>query len=59
MLSDFDLSKNIGDAGGAAPLMTFNHVTGVPMLDTRACLAAFRTNSFVGTEGKRTALVTA
>ena len=53
MLSDFDLSKQADPNGlGGAPagikLFTPN---GVPLVDTKSCIADFRTNSFVGTEG--------
>lgn len=53
MLSDFDLSKQSDTTGlGGAPagikMMTPN---GVPLVDTKSCIADFRTNSFVGTEG--------
>ncbi|GAA5988432.1 hypothetical protein JCM11641_005340 [Rhodosporidiobolus odoratus] len=52
MLSDFDLSKQADPNGfGGAPagikMMTPN---GVPLVDTKSCIADFRTNSFVGTE---------
>ena len=52
MLSDFDLSKQsdpggqptmIVSRGGATP-------TSLPTIDTKSCIANFRTNSFVGTE---------
>lgn len=50
MLSDFDLSK----AGGKGqPAMVTGRGTShnsMPTIDTRACIADFRTNSFVGTE---------
>jgi len=55
MLSDFDLSKQ-SDPGGV-PTMIINTRNGVssnptslPTIDTRSCIANFRTNSFVGTE---------
>lgn len=52
MLSDFDLSKQ-SDAGGT-PSMILGRTGGsssqLPTLDTKACIANFRTNSFVGTE---------
>ncbi|KKY20294.1 putative serine threonine-protein kinase nrc-2 [Phaeomoniella chlamydospora] len=52
MLSDFDLSKQ-SDTGGA-PTMIFgkagNNSNGYPLVDTKSCIADFRTNSFVGTE---------
>ena len=52
MLSDFDLSKQsdangvptmIVGRGGATP-------NSLPTIDTKSCIANFRTNSFVGTE---------
>lgn len=53
MLSDFDLSKQ-SDTGGK-PTMILGRGTGtnsssLPAIDTRSCIANFRTNSFVGTE---------
>jgi len=52
MLSDFDLSKQ-SDPGGK-PLMIVGkngaRTDALPTIDTRACIANFRTNSFVGTE---------
>lgn len=53
MLSDFDLSKQ-SDGVGAPTIVsssrsynfTYNNM---PALDTKACIANFRTNSFVGT----------
>jgi len=55
MLSDFDLSKQ-SDSGGA-PTMIMGNKTGTPstpanapIIDTKSCIANFRTNSFVGTE---------
>lgn len=49
MLSDFDLSKQ-SEAGGAPA--GIKHITpnGIPLVDTKMCVADFRTNSFVGTE---------
>ncbi|GJN90679.1 hypothetical protein Rhopal_003691-T1 [Rhodotorula paludigena] len=52
MLSDFDLSKcsdphGFGGAPAGIKLITPN---GVPLVDTKSCIADFRTNSFVGTE---------
>ena len=49
MLSDFDLSKG-SDTGGAPA--GIKHITpnGIPLIDTKVCIADFRTNSFVGTE---------
>ena len=53
MLSDFDLSKQ-SDSGGAPTMIlgTRNGSTssGYPLVDTKSCIADFRTNSFVGTE---------
>lgn len=53
MLSDFDLSKQTEAAGKPAMVTSgnkaFNH-NGTMALDTKACIANFRTNSFVGTE---------
>jgi protein-serine/threonine kinase len=52
MLSDFDLSKQ-SDTGGV-PGIVFSKVNGnsnsMPAVDTKSCIANFRTNSFVGTE---------
>jgi len=55
MLSDFDLSKQ-SDASGA-PTVILGSRNGVgsssnylPAIDTKSCIADFRTNSFVGTE---------
>lgn len=53
MLSDFDLSKQSGPGG--APTMIparsgGSSTTGLPTIDTKSCIADFRTNSFVGTE---------
>ncbi|OQD76591.1 hypothetical protein PENDEC_c004G06569 [Penicillium decumbens] len=53
MLSDFDLSKQSGPGG--APTMIPGRVGGnasaaLPTIDTKSCIADFRTNSFVGTE---------
>ncbi|KAJ5893581.1 hypothetical protein N7495_005272 [Penicillium taxi] len=53
MLSDFDLSKQSGPGG--APTMIpgrsgGNSTTALPTIDTKSCIADFRTNSFVGTE---------
>lgn len=49
MLSDFDLSKPSGEPGGA-PAGVQSGANGVMLVDTRSCIADFRTNSFVGTE---------
>ncbi|KAH8705147.1 putative serine/threonine protein kinase (Nrc-2) [Talaromyces proteolyticus] len=52
MLSDFDLSKQSGPGG--APTMILgrngNGPSSFPTIDTKSCIADFRTNSFVGTE---------
>ncbi|KAJ5397786.1 hypothetical protein N7509_005899 [Penicillium cosmopolitanum] len=53
MLSDFDLSKQSGPGG--APTMIpgrsgGNSSASLPTIDTKSCIADFRTNSFVGTE---------
>ncbi|KAH4180803.1 hypothetical protein HBI52_212180 [Parastagonospora nodorum] len=53
MLSDFDLSKQ-SDSGGR-PTMILSGRSGtssnnLPTIDTKSCIANFRTNSFVGTE---------
>jgi protein-serine/threonine kinase len=53
MLSDFDLSKQSGPGG--APTMIpgrsgGGNSTALPTIDTKSCIADFRTNSFVGTE---------
>ena len=53
MLSDFDLSKQSDTAG--APMMVASGGRGsssssMPAIDTKSCIADFRTNSFVGTE---------
>jgi len=49
MLSDFDLSKQ-SEVGGAPAGVKSITPDGVPLIDTRSCIADFRTNSFVGTE---------
>ena len=56
MLSDFDLSKQ-SDLDGAPAFVYSNKANGgvismrdQPSIDTRSCIADFRTNSFVGTE---------
>ena len=52
MLSDFDLSKQ-SDPGGAPAMILGRSGTnthGYPAIDTKSCIADFRTNSFVGTE---------
>ncbi|WVQ99027.1 hypothetical protein IAU59_006159 [Kwoniella sp. CBS 9459] len=50
MLSDFDLSKQSGEAGGAPATIKHGGPNGTILVDTRSCIADFRTNSFVGTE---------
>jgi protein-serine/threonine kinase len=53
MLSDFDLSKQ-SDSGGAPTMIlgarNGSNTSGYPLVDTKSCIADFRTNSFVGTE---------
>lgn len=52
MLSDFDLSKQ-SDVGGVPSMILGKGAgssTSFPTIDTKACIANFRTNSFVGTE---------
>ncbi|KAI9803423.1 MAG: serine/threonine protein kinase, AGC [Piccolia ochrophora] len=52
MLSDFDLSKQ-SDSGGAPTMIVSRGgatPTSLPTIDTKSCIANFRTNSFVGTE---------
>ncbi|RPD61915.1 Pkinase-domain-containing protein [Lentinus tigrinus ALCF2SS1-7] len=49
MLSDFDLAKQANERGGR-PATIHTEENGTPLIDTRACTADFRTNSFVGTE---------
>lgn len=52
MLSDFDLSKQSGPGGAPTmiPGRSGNSMTSLPTIDTKSCIADFRTNSFVGTE---------
>ncbi|EAW13022.1 putative serine/threonine protein kinase (Nrc-2) [Aspergillus clavatus NRRL 1] len=52
MLSDFDLSKQSGPGGAPTmiPARSGNSATSFPTIDTKSCIADFRTNSFVGTE---------
>ncbi|OJI96115.1 hypothetical protein ASPVEDRAFT_77892 [Aspergillus versicolor CBS 583.65] len=52
MLSDFDLSKQSGPGGAPTmiPARSGNSTTAFPTIDTKSCIADFRTNSFVGTE---------
>src|SRR5271168_5648702 len=52
MLSDFDLSKQ-SDPGGKPTMILGRNGTNtnsLPTIDTKSCIADFRTNSFVGTE---------
>lgn len=51
MLSDFDLSKQ-SDPGGKPTMIIGKNGTSQSSfhIDTRSCIANFRTNSFVGTE---------
>lgn len=54
MLSDFDLSKQ-SDPGGVPTMIisrngVSSHPNNMPAIDTKSCIANFRTNSFVGTE---------
>ncbi|KAL2358283.1 serine/threonine-protein kinase-like protein nrc-2 [Cryomyces antarcticus] len=52
MLSDFDLSKQ-SDPGGVPTMIIGRNgatATSLPTIDTKSCIANFRTNSFVGTE---------
>ncbi|KIW06911.1 serine/threonine-protein kinase nrc-2 [Verruconis gallopava] len=52
MLSDFDLSKQ-SDTGGRPGILFANrngNSHSMPAIDTKSCIANFRTNSFVGTE---------
>jgi protein-serine/threonine kinase len=52
MLSDFDLSKQ-SDLGGKPTMIVGKNgarTDALPTIDTRSCIADFRTNSFVGTE---------
>lgn len=52
MLSDFDLSKQSGPGGAPTMIIGRNGTssTSLPTIDTKSCIADFRTNSFVGTE---------
>lgn len=52
MLSDFDLSKQSSALGAPTIINTRSGSSSAsrPALDTKACIADFRTNSFVGTE---------
>jgi len=60
MLSDFDLSKQ-SDPGGVPTMIlgtssrsgitsNTSNPSNLPTIDTKSCIANFRTNSFVGTE---------
>lgn len=52
MLSDFDLSKQ-SDPGGVPTMIVSRGGASqhsLPTIDTKSCIANFRTNSFVGTE---------
>lgn len=52
MLSDFDLSKQ-SDSGGKPTMIIGKNgasTSSLPTIDTKSCIANFRTNSFVGTE---------
>lgn len=58
MLSDFDLSKQSDPGGRPTMIMGSNrglsshtaNPANLPTIDTKSCIADFRTNSFVGTE---------
>ncbi|CAI6249396.1 unnamed protein product [Periconia digitata] len=52
MLSDFDLSKQSEPGGRPTMIVGRNGAssTNLPTIDTKSCIANFRTNSFVGTE---------
>ncbi|ODQ52136.1 Pkinase-domain-containing protein [Saitoella complicata NRRL Y-17804] len=52
MLSDFDLSKQSESGGAPTMIVSKSGATphSLPALDTKSCIANFRTNSFVGTE---------
>lgn len=52
MLSDFDLSKQSAPGGKPTMILGRNgaNVNSLPTIDTKSCIANFRTNSFVGTE---------
>jgi protein-serine/threonine kinase len=53
MLSDFDLSKQSDPGGKPTMILGRNGATNtnnLPAIDTKSCIANFRTNSFVGTE---------
>lgn len=53
MLSDFDLSKQSDGTGKPAMIPGKGggaNINSLPTIDTKSCIADFRTNSFVGTE---------
>ncbi|KAJ1742122.1 serine/threonine protein kinase, AGC [Coemansia sp. RSA 989] len=50
MLTDFDLSKQSDPPGTPMVLRNSSFFYSLPSVDTRACTAGLRTNSFVGTE---------
>lgn len=52
MLSDFDLSKQSDSGGKPTMILGRNgaNTNSLPTIDTKSCIANFRTNSFVGTE---------
>ncbi|KAJ2299220.1 serine/threonine protein kinase, AGC, partial [Coemansia sp. RSA 2704] len=50
MLTDFDLSKQSDPPGTPMVLKNSSFFYSLPSVDTRACTAGLRTNSFVGTE---------
>jgi protein-serine/threonine kinase len=54
MLSDFDLSKQSDPGGRPAMIVAAGRAgsssNNLPAIDTKSCIADFRTNSFVGTE---------
>lgn len=53
MLSDFDLSKQSDPGGKPTMILGRNggaNTNNLPAIDTKSCIANFRTNSFVGTE---------
>ena len=52
MLSDFDLSKQSDPGGKPTMILGRNgaNTNSLPTIDTKSCIANFRTNSFVGTE---------
>lgn len=52
MLSDFDLSKQSGELRAPTIVNSARSYSNnnMPAIDTKACIADFRTNSFVGTE---------